>query len=521
MSRWATADPLALAALLWPHVTLYDRQREIVRSVWEDDTTVVPAGHMLGKDFVAGFITLAFFLTRGPCRIVTTSVDQAQLEGVLWGEIRRFVQTSAVPLEAAQGGPLVCNHLHLRKLSGGKLCPISYCVGRVAAKGEGMSGHHVAKTGDGVPRTLFVADEASGVDAQTIEKAGEWADRTLLIGNPYDCENPFRWAVEGNPKTQQPGGDVPRPSGGYNRRVIRIRAEDSPNVKLALIQRARGEEPTGEMLLPGVLGWPDYQKRRREWDPVKQTVGLDAQFYRGMENLLFPPAWLDHSEQLARRLAESGVRRRVEAVGVDPGEGSADTSVAFIDRLGLIRLESRPTPDTSVIEDEVAALIEGGVVAADRVCMDRGGGGKQIADRLRRRGHDVRTVGFGDAATPDEPASRHARAARRDQRDDRREYPTRRVQMYADLRRLMDPSGESGGFAVPARYHELRRQLAPIPLRRDGEGRLRLPPKHRRPGSNEPSLSEVIGRSPDDADALVLAVHAMLHQRVRPVVSFG
>ena len=163
-----------------------------------------------GKDFVSAFIVLWFFLSRHPCRIVTTSADHYQLEGVLWGEIRNFIQTSRVSLQ----DNLVVNHLHLRKrlppgagtgdqpeydpLTGqaveGGVCGLSYCLGRVAAKGEGMLGHHVADTGDGIPRTLFVADEASGVDDVTFNAAETWARRRLIIGNPYECQNRFRRA---------------------------------------------------------------------------------------------------------------------------------------------------------------------------------------------------------------------------------------------------------------------------------------------------------------------------------------
>jgi phage terminase large subunit len=190
-------DPLVFAKILWPDVVFYDKQIDIMYSVVNDDETIVYAGNMLGKDFVAGFITLWFFLTRHPCRIVTTSVDGTQLEGVLWGEIKRFIQTSAYPLSVEEGGPLVINHLHLKKIVKGKVCGLSYCVGRVAAKGEGMLGHHIAELGDGIPRTMFLADEASGVDDVSYERADTWARRKLVIGNPYPCNNFFYKAVKG------------------------------------------------------------------------------------------------------------------------------------------------------------------------------------------------------------------------------------------------------------------------------------------------------------------------------------
>src|SRR5437879_4923464 len=76
-------DPLFFAKLLWPDVKFYNKQREVIYSVRDNFETVVVAGHMLGKDFVTGFIVLWFFLTRHPCRIITTSVDYSQLQGVL------------------------------------------------------------------------------------------------------------------------------------------------------------------------------------------------------------------------------------------------------------------------------------------------------------------------------------------------------------------------------------------------------------------------------------------------------
>lgn len=190
-------DPLDFVGTFWPDVYLYGKQREIMYSLVWDDETVVHAGNMLGKDFTAALAVIWFFCSRHPCRVLTTSVDGTQLESVLWGEIREKIQTSNPPLDSTRGGPLVVNHLHIRKLVGPErnMCGLSYVRGRVAAKGEGMLGHHVANVGDGVPRTLFVADEASGVDDVSYERADTWAERKLIIGNPYNTTNFFRRLV--------------------------------------------------------------------------------------------------------------------------------------------------------------------------------------------------------------------------------------------------------------------------------------------------------------------------------------
>jgi hypothetical protein len=76
------------------------------------------------------------------------------------------------------------------------ICPLSYCIGRVAAKGEGMLGHHIPDIGDGVPRTLAILDEASGVEDLANERVDTWAKRKLIIGNPFPCNNFFRKYVQ-------------------------------------------------------------------------------------------------------------------------------------------------------------------------------------------------------------------------------------------------------------------------------------------------------------------------------------
>jgi hypothetical protein len=584
-------DPIDFAAVLWPNITFYDKQREIIYSVVHNDETFVPAGHMLGKDFVAAFISLWFFLSRVPCRVVTTSADYPQLEAVLWGEIRRFVQTAAFPLEAP-AGPLVVNHLHIRKVHNGTMDGLSYLVGRVSAKGEGMQGHHIAEVGDRIPRTLWIADEASGVDDLGYKAADTWARRKLVIGNPYPCTNFFRAGVKGGDlyakhgdkgtdvsllsladergttetgnvgetrrgvsgdeaestgrhvsgghgrdggngsstashapagtggngvgTTSGDGGRVSQLSPRCYRRVIKITGEDSPNVKAGLLYRRYGRDPLGEILIPGVLPWDDYLKRLETWDPVRICVGIKAEFWEGADALLFPPQWLNRAEDLHRTLV--GMPRRGKALGVDPGEGVANTSWTVVDDLGLIEQVSMVTPDTAVIVGHTKALAETWHVPPEDIVFDRGGGGKQIADLLRSQGWNVRTVSFGESPTPELHRGMTPFGERKERIELSRTYKTRRAEMYGITRDALDPSLSPMGFAIPPQYVELRRQLSLIPLLRDGEGCLYLPPKTRKPGSSVKSLQDIIGRSPDEADSLVLAVYGLRRKVYRPKV---
>lgn len=177
-------DPMKLKRDMWPHIEFYNKQIEIIYSVWENDETIVPAGNMLGKDFVAGFIALGWFITHDFVRVVTTSVKDDHLR-VLWDEIDMYLSTSAIPLREEHGGPLRCNHRDIRKLAGTKVgVEKSYLVGMVAGKGEAMQGHHS-------PHSLLVVDEASGVDDIVYDMACTWLKKALIIGNPLPCANFF------------------------------------------------------------------------------------------------------------------------------------------------------------------------------------------------------------------------------------------------------------------------------------------------------------------------------------------
>lgn len=205
-------NPHRLAKLLWPDVYFYQQQREIIDSVWYNDETIVPAGNMLGKDFVAGRIVILFFLTRRPCRIVNTSAKDDHLR-VLWGEIGEGINNSRIPLTTDKGGPLIVTHREIRKVYKGTVCPKSYVRGMVAGTDSiaSMQGHHIANTGDGIPKTLFMSDESSSVEDEYFRMARTWANRMLLFGNPWQCSNYFFRAVEGDVATNDPGGDILAP----------------------------------------------------------------------------------------------------------------------------------------------------------------------------------------------------------------------------------------------------------------------------------------------------------------------
>lgn len=326
------------------------------------------------------------------------------------------------------------------------------------------------------------------------------------------------------------------------RKVIKIRAEDTPNVKYALAQHHKGLVPTGadeagNPIFPGVLTWKEYCERRTSWDQIRQTIGLDAKFYEGHEVLLFPAERLDRAERYAAELRDSGKARKAKSIGCDPGEGGAKSAWCVGDEFGVIKLFSRATPDTTVIPAFSVELMDRYGVPPENFLFDRGGGGKQHADVLRRRGYNVRTIGFGDPAVSDQPAnsfSSPSPGTKKHVREVRYQYCNTRAQMYGEAAELLDPSRALlvedekavgyNGFAIPAGLcgdngdptTNLRGQLLPIPLWYNSEQRIFLPPKRAvgsvKDGGRKVTMYSLIGHSPDEADAFVLMVHGLLHK---------
>src|SRR5262245_46304752 len=91
-------DPLRFIGLCWPDLKLYDKQVEVLLSVRDNVETFVHAANELGKTKVAAVITVWWFASRTPARVITSSSSETQLNLILWSEIRHLISSSAYPL---------------------------------------------------------------------------------------------------------------------------------------------------------------------------------------------------------------------------------------------------------------------------------------------------------------------------------------------------------------------------------------------------------------------------------------
>lgn len=295
----------------------------------------------------------------------------------------------------------------------------------------------------------------------------------------------------------------------YIRKVIRITAKDSPNVKVGLLCQRAGIKPTDEMVVDGVLSWEEYQKRLQTWDDFQITVGLNAQFYRGKELMLYPSDRLEAAALLAEKL--KGKKRRAKSLGIDTAEGGDSTVWTTADEYGFIKQIVQKTPDTDVIPGRTVAFGKMYDIPPERWLFDRGGGGKQHADRLRAEGYDCITVGFGEAVLPEPGEAGYTIQDKVEDKEQRYVCVNRRTQMYVVLSQLLE-----GEFAIPAEFAELHRQLSKIPKIWDTEGRLKMLPK--RSKGNSPSLIKLLGKSPDEADSAVLSSFGLYMGEWQPSV---
>jgi hypothetical protein len=311
----------------------------------------------------------------------------------------------------------------------------------------------------------------------------------------------------------------------FLRKCFRIKATDSPNVRAGeMLRRQQPGLPLEEVDrrayavgMPGLIGWLEWKQRLRTFDPHQACVSLDADWYEGAEVKLFPTPWLQRAAATARALPG---QRRAKALCCDSGEGRADTCWVVGDEQGILELIAKKTVDTTEVVSFTLGLMQQYGLAPENVMFDAGGGGRQHADRIRSQGFDVRVVGFGEMVSIVEPVRRgQARPFKEkvERREDKQFLLNRRAEMYWDFALT---NIEPDSYGIPSQYTELYRQLSLMPRKYDEEGKFYLPKKgdpttsaEERRASGKLTLIDIIGCSPDHADAVVVMYHCMTHPK--------
>lgn len=271
-------------------VSLWSRQREIIRSVRDNPRTAVKSCHGSGKSFVSA-VTLAWFLWCHPNSIVaTTAPTYRQVEKVLWAEVRQLYRAAR-----RRGFPLPGRLLGAEV----KLDDKWFAFGFSTDDPDRFQGLHA-------DYILVILDEASGIHPDLwggIEGvlAGGHA-RLLSIGNPTD------------PTSQFAREYASLPAGAK----FTISAFDTPNLK------------AGRSIYRGLIQ-PDWvEDKRRRWgerSPLWQARVLGDFPDQGTDTL-FPLAWIERAQ---RRWADA--ERGEKGLGCDIARFGDDETV-FVERDG-------------------------------------------------------------------------------------------------------------------------------------------------------------------------------------------
>lgn len=364
---WPIADPYADDPVGYAQDILgfhpWSKQVQVMESVRDHQRTSVRACHGVGKTAVAARIVLWFLATRPNSRVITTAPTWAQVEQLLWREIR-----AAVARAHDTGKSTLFPKPSATKLELGDQW---FAIGLSTNEPERFQGHHA-------DHILLVVDEASGVDERIFEAAEGFltADgaKVLLIGNPTRIGGTFHRSFT---------------SGRAVWNTIHISALDSPNY-------------TGESVPADVarsLPARDWAtERAREWgegSPMYEVRVL-GNFPSDAEDTVIPLIRVEQAQQ--RELPEPHVDQEVTVIACDVARFGSDETV-ITQRIGqqvriLETVVGKPTTRTSGRIAEYAKPFLPHV----RFVVDDPGVGGGVTDQLRAQGFEVVAFKGGEQA---------------------------------------------------------------------------------------------------------------------------
>lgn len=217
--------------------------------------------------------------------------------------------------------------------------------------------------------------------------------------------------------------------------------------------------------------------RKAAWGESSSTfrMRVAGEFPQDGIGTLFPWSLLHAAREPINRVPLSQLEARGGVMGVDCARSlGGDQSCVYVVRDGVVigrdRWHSNDTEET-VRRVTVLAVRH----RPDVIRVDVGGPGGGVADRLRALGYEVEDIHFGN----------RSREAQR--------FANWRSEAYHHLRERI----ECGSLRLPD-DDRLSEELAAIRVEWDRSGRLALAPKD--------EIRALLGRSPDDSDALALAV---------------
>jgi len=434
---------------------VWSKQRQILESIRDNRKTAVRSCHGVGKSWTAALAASWWLDTHEPgtAFVVTTAPTFRQVRAILWRYIRRVHKVGKLP---------------------GRVNQTEWHLGdELVAFGSKPADHdESAFQGIHAQFVLVIVDEACGVPEQLWVAADALTTNTdcriLAIGNPDNPASHFRKVCAGG--------------SGWN--VIGISAFDSPNLT--------GEEVPNEVA-QALVSREWVEEKKREW-------GEDNPLYLAKVLGEFAS---DHPNQVVRQSDVYVCRQPAETpladedllpveLGVDVGGGGDETVIR--ERRGrLVGREWRALTDRpeKIAPMVLAAIKESG---ATDVKVDSIGIGFGVIGELRNMAgnklHSAHITAVNVAEKSSEPDK----------------FINLRAELWWQLGRGLserhgwDLSTMDNADATVAQLLEPRWEI-------DAQGRIKVEKKD--------DVRARLGRSPDNADALLLAFYRGERTRLR------
>jgi len=447
-------------------IDLWSKQREILRLLEIVPKLAVPSCHDAGKSFIASLAT-ARWLAKWPpgtARVVTTAPTNTQVRAILWNEINSLHGGA----KNEDGSNILPGRVNQTEwwiggyMAGLGRKPSDYAPGTF----QGLHAEHI----------LIILDEAGAIPNELWNGVDTLATNTgaviLAIGNPDDPQAEFARIVK--------HAEEPDEEGRYNGwTVVKIPAWETPNLS--------GEQVPAK--LRNVLLSRDWvEDKRVKWgeDSALWASKIAAEFplESGMSVVRLGDVTIARAGGLDDdddTMNGSSRRRRLEDVqlGVDIAASETGDETIIRERRGrrvLRRWSVRSGEPEDVSDLIVKAQEESG---ATMIHIDATGVGFGFIADIRRRIPGVSVQPFVAAA----------------QAVDSKQYENRRAEAHWYVRealrhRLLDFSELEDADDAMSQLTSIRYRIK--------KGRIIVEPKD--------EVRKRIGRSPDDSDAILIAI---------------
>ena len=444
--------------------SFWSRQREMCDSVVKYRTSCIYSGNMIGKDFWVARLIWWWLYTRENSLVIITGPSQTLLGSVTFKEVRR-AKPRLASARLSKGVKTSPQHIDL----GNGWQALGFSTTSI----ERASGQHNKQL-------LVIVDEASGVDPDiwdAIDSLGY--ERLVCIGNPIRAEGKFVDLIR-QAETDRRDNIPPRLAVN----AIQIPSTDSPHAHM-------------EKSLFGLADatWIQSMYRKHGMDSLYTRVHVKAQIPEVSADTLIPAAWLDYAaSQIRPTLSANHPVHATRRLAVDLAEGVGRDSSCLIvrDDLGILECivsSAIGLPEAAAL---MAQLGRKWAIPAARMSYDKLGIGAKMPYQLARYSLEG-AVGYAGEASPQDKSSytnlRSEAAWKLHQRLDPQHIPDMRA-----------PHSSQPPFCIPpaAWYPRLRDELKPLSYSCQGKAIKLL-------GKKE--WSEILGHSPDIADALIQSFH--------------